>query len=140
MNKQNNNQKNNQIWRDIARNLLSSVRSIKKKLHPEPIGAIITWKKDMYIGHIQEVISDSSKEIVILSKSSYPLQKELVEEIRKLDKERIELHADDILDLDGRLHVVRRLDNRLTFMTHDQTLYMMKNKPLIYEINNSYEM
>lgn len=126
---------NNQNWKDMAKSLLQYEKSIKTMIYPEPIRAIITWKNDIYIGHIQEIVPEFSKEVVVLSKSSNPLQKELIEEIRKLDKERIELYVDDNLDLEGRQHIIRRLDNRLTYMTRQQTEYMIENPLLVNEIN-----
>jgi hypothetical protein len=57
-----------------------------------------------------------------------------VNAIRRSDKERLELVAEDNLGLDGRQHVLRRLGNRLVYMTSEQTEHMVKNLPDIYEI------
>lgn len=127
---------NKQNWEEMAKSLLLYEKSIKTMIYPEPIRAMITWKNDVYVGHIQEIVPEFSKEIVALSKPTYPLQKELIEEIRKFDRDRIELCADNDLDLEGRQHILRRLDNRLTHMNCQQTEYMIENPLMINEITH----
>lgn len=83
---------------------------------------------------MQEIVPGFSKEIVLLSKSSSPLNKKLIDAIKKLDKERLELYAGDILDLEGRQHILKRLDNKLVYMTEEQTKYMTEHLPNIVEI------
>lgn len=121
-------------WERVAKELLHQEKSRKSLNYPEPVGALIEWRGNTYIGHVQEIVPDYSKEIVALSKTSFPLPGELVDAIRKLDANRLELHADDSLDLGGRQHVLRRLEGRLTYMTPQQTRYMLEHPPQIYEI------
>lgn len=121
-------------WEGVAREVLQQEKSRKPLNYPEPAGALIEWQDNTYIGHIQEIVPDYSKEIVALSKTSFPLPNELVEAIRKLDAKRLELHADDSLDLSGRQHVLRRVEGRLTHMTPKQTEYMLEHPPIIYEL------
>lgn len=121
-------------WEEIAKNLLEQEKLAKQYNYPKPISAIIIWKGKSYIGSIQEIAPVLSKEIVLLSKSSSSLDKELIKAIKKLDKERLELLADDTIDLEGRQHVLRRLDNKLVYMTPEQTKYMMEHLPDIVEI------
>ncbi len=85
--------KENINWEDIAKNLLE-----------------------------QEIVPGFSKEIVLLSKSSSHLNQELVSAIKKLDKERLELYIDDTIGLEGRQHVLRRLDDKLVYMTDRQNI------------------
>lgn len=121
-------------WDDIAKSLLEQERLARRYNYPEPIGVIIIWKGNNYIGSVQEIVPGFSKEIVLLSKSSSSLDKELVSTIKKLDKERLELYADHTIDLEGRQHVLRRLDNKLVYMTIEQTKYMVEHLPNIIEI------
>lgn len=121
-------------WDEIAKNILRQEESIKPYISLEQINVLVTWRKNVYIGSIQLINEKFSSEIILLSKSSSPLYKELVDAIRKLDKGRIELCADDLLDLDGRQHILRRLENRLTFMTKEQTKYMVENPIMVSEI------
>lgn len=127
-------EKENINWEEIAKNLLEQEKLVKQYNNPEPISVIIIWKGNNYIGSIQEIVPGFSKEIVLLSKSSSPLNKKLIDAIKKLDKERLELYAGDILDLEGRQHVLKRLDNKLVYMTEEQTKYMTEHLPNIVEI------
>ncbi len=122
-------------WEDIAKNLLEQERLTRQYNYPEPVSIIIIWKGNNYIGSIQKIVPGFSKEIVLLSKSSSHLNQELVSAIKKLDKERLELYADDTIDLEGRQHVLRRLDNKLVYMTTEQTKYMVEHLPDIIEIS-----
>lgn len=125
---------NNINLEDVAKSILRQEELLKPANYPKSTGAIIEWKDDMYIGSIQEIVPDFSKEIVVLSKSSSPLPNDLISAIKKLDRKRLELCADDSLDLDGRQHILRRVENRLVHMTQEQTIYVMKHLPTIHEI------
>ena len=124
-------------WEGIAKSLLEQEKFIKQYNHPEPTGVIIVWKGDSYIGSIQKIVPGFSKDIVLLSKSSSPLCDKLIGAIKKLDKERLELYAEDILDLEGRQHVLRLLENenKLAYMSEEQTKYMYRHLPDIVEIS-----
>ncbi len=118
----------------IAKEILRQEKSAYHLFSQKPIGVLVRWKKNIYLGSIQEIAPKFSKEIVLLSKSSHPIDNNLVNSIRKFDKERIELIADESLDLEGRQHAVRKLNNRITFMTPEQTRYIADHPPRIYEI------
>ncbi len=120
-------------WDGAARCLLEKERSIKPLNSPEPAGALIKWQGDIYFGTVQAV-AELSGEIFVLSKTSGFVPPGMVEAIRKLDPNRLELAADDDLDMTGRLHVLRKVDNRLTLMTPGQMEYMLRNPPVIKEI------
>ena len=124
-------------WEDIAKSLLEQEKFIKRYNHPEPIGVIIIWKGNSYIGSIQKIVPVLSKDIVLLSKSSSPLCDKLINAIKKLDKGRLELFAEDALDLEGRQHVLRILENenKLVYMSEEQTKYMYKHLPDIVEMS-----
>ena len=119
---------------DIARKLLEREKSMDEHCIPKPIRAIITWRNDTYIGHIQEIYPEYSAEIVALNKSSDPLPEGLVAAIKELDTGRLNLHSDNSLDLSGRQHLLRRLEDRLTIMTPNQIRYVTENPPQVYEI------
>lgn len=84
---------------------------------------------------IQEIIPEFSKEIVLLSKSSRHYPDELAQALRRLDPGRIELFAEYNLDLEGRQHVVRRIDDKVIHMTTEQTIFMMNYPMKIFEIS-----
>lgn len=121
-------------WDSVAKEILRQEKLAYSLNYPKPTGVLIQWKGYTYIGSFQDVASKFSKEIVLLSKSSAPIDNNLADVIRKLDKERIELYADNLLDLDGRQHVVRKLGNKITFMTPEQTKYMIDHPLRICEI------
>ena len=121
-------------WEQGAKELLEDEKRKRSLNKPEPVGVLVIWQDYTYIGSIQVIVPDFSKEIVVLSKSTIPLPFEFDNAIRKLDPGRLELTADDKLDLTGRQHILRRLENRLTMMTPDQTAYMLLHQPVILEI------
>ena len=126
-------------WKDIAESLLEQEKFIKQYNYPEPIGVIIVWRGNNYIGSIQKILPGFSKDIdiVLLSKSSSPLCDKLIDAIKKLDNGRLELYAEDTLDLEGRQHVLRVLENenKLVYMSEEQTQYIYRHLPDIIEIS-----
>lgn len=102
-------------WEGAARNLLENVD--KLKLYKDNEIALFKWRGDSYFGGIQKI----SDEIVLVSKTSYPLQKEFVEAIIKINPKITQLIADGKLDFTGRGHILRRISDRLTIMTPEQT-------------------
>ena len=120
-------------WDGAAKYLLEKERSIKPLNSPEPIGALIKWQGDIYFGTVQAV-AEPSGEIFVLSKTSGSVPPGMVEAIRKLYPNRLELTADYKLDLTGRSHVLRKVEKRLTYMTPGQTEYMLRHPLRIHEI------
>jgi glutamine synthetase adenylyltransferase len=62
-----------------------------------------------------------------LSKNSKPVEEELYNAIKRNDPGRLELLADDSVDLEGSYHVLRKLENRLVSMTPEQTNYALSH-------------
>ena len=104
-------------WDLVAKEILEQERLIYPFNNPKP-----------------NVAPKFAKEIVLLSKSSDPIDSDLANATRKLDRERIELRADNSLDLDGRQHVVRKLGNKITFMSSEQTKYIVDHPIKICEL------
>lgn len=121
-------------WEEMARSILEQEKLLRSRNYPEPISVIVKWGDISYIGSIQKIAPEFSSEIVLLSKSRYVLPDKLMNAIRELYKERLELIADSFLDLTGRQHILRTLDNRLTNMTEEQTKYMIEHPPDVREI------
>jgi hypothetical protein len=122
-------------WEEIAINILKKEDITNKFTHPKPMSANIYWNDDFYVGSIQEIAPEFSKEIVLLSKSSKHYPRELAKALRKLDSGRLELFANDNLDLKGRQHVVRKIYDKLMYMTTDQIKFMMNYPMTIFEIS-----
>lgn len=108
-------------WEGVARDLLENID--KLKLDRDNEIAIFKWRGESYFGGVQGV----SGEIVLVSKTSHLLQKEFVEAIIKINPEITQLATDDKIDFTGRGHILRRICDRLTFLTPEQTSYMIDN-------------
>jgi len=122
-------------WEEIAKRIMKKEEMTNIFTYPKPTSANIYWKNDFYIGAIQEIVPDVSKEIVLLSKSSEHYPEELAQVLRRLDTGRIELFADNNLDLEGRQCVVRRIDDKIVHMTTEQTMFMTNYPMKIFEIS-----
>lgn len=125
----------NKRFEEIARKILDMEKKLKAYNYPEPTGVLVSWKGYTYIGIIQVIVPEFSKEIVFLSKSSSPIVDKLAGVIRNINKGISELIADDYLDLTGRYHILRRLENRLIKMTTEQDIYMVNHTITIKEVN-----
>lgn len=121
-------------WKQVAQRFLEQEREIAKHCVLSPTGVVVSWRNEQYIGQIQEIAPEYSKEIVDLSKSSRPVESSLVEAIKELDSGRLLLTADNSLDLTDRQHILRRLNNRLTYLTSDQTQYMAGSPIRVVEL------
>ncbi len=116
-------------WEGAARHLLENVE--KLKLYKENEIVLFKWRRDYYFGGVQKI----SGEIVLVSKTSHLVPKELVETIIKVNNKITQLTTDDKIDFTGRTHVLRRISDRLTFMTQEQTHYMIENPINVIEYN-----
>lgn len=121
-------------WENVAKSILEKEKILKHFEYPAPIFVLVKHKDDIYIGSIQYIGPEFSKEIVLLSKSNYVLTDSLVREIKKIDKDRLELIVDESLDIRGRQHILRVIGNRLEKMSPEQTEYMTDRIPNIIEI------
>ena len=119
----------------IAREFLRIEKDAKENCAPPQTSVIVRWRNELYVEGIQEIAQAYSPEIVLLSKTGYQLP-ELGEAIKRLDPERLELLADDSLDIRGRYHILRRLESRLTLMTPEQTKYVAEDPLEIVELNS----
>ena len=117
-------------WKEIAKNFLKLEKESFEKNSPPPEGIVLLWKGKYYLGSLQKI----AEEIVLLSKTSYPVEEKLIQSILELQPDRPKIIADDHLDLEGRYHILRRVGNRLTECTPEQTEYILMNPPRILEI------
>ena len=122
-------------WKKAAARLLQDEEVMKKYLRPTPESIMIEWRNGVYIAQLQVIIPEFSPEIVVLSKPSHTMKRELVDAIYEMQPDRTTIQAEDVLDLEGSTHVVRRLENRLTVMTEEQTQYTTGNMPDVRVVN-----
>lgn len=93
---------------------------------------ILHWRGGVYVGYVKEIAPEFSKEIVLIYKSFNPVEERLINAVRERDNE--ELYADDSMNLAGRYHLARKLDDRITFLTPEQEAYMSKRMLRVYEM------
>ena len=123
-------------WDEIARQMLEAEEQTRALQSPPGEGVLVEWRGEVYIGEVQGVASEYSNEIVFLGKSSKPIDDKLQEAILRLQPDRTQISAESIINLEGRLHVLRRTSAGLVRMTSDQVNYM-RQKPLVIGDANS---
>ena len=116
-----------------ARRLLALAKSMPN--FPKAHLVLVKWRQGEYFGSIQQVYPQFS-DIFYLSKTSLPLSPDLTTSIRRVELSILDMEADDKLNLEGRGHLLRRLENRLTYMTPEQTKYAEENPLDITELNS----
>lgn len=127
-------EKNNK-WKEIAENLLKLEREKSRFTFPPAEGIILQWRNEFYFGSLQKIEPEFSPEIVLLSKTTQPISRKLLEAILKIQPKRPQLIADNDLDLEGRLHILRRVGERLIKCTPEQTRYLLQRlPPKIFEL------
>ncbi|MBI4170223.1 MAG: hypothetical protein HY514_00875 [Candidatus Aenigmarchaeota archaeon] len=107
-------------WRNIARDLLRDEKKMGRH-YPMTMGVLVEWQRDTYLACIKEIAPAYSREVVLLRKGPDPMPDELIDAIIEKDPERLQLYADDSLNLNGAQHVLRRLGNVLACLTREQS-------------------
>lgn len=93
---------------------------------PPGIPVFVSWRDQTYVGSIQEIAPDYSREIVLLNKSPQPVSEEFRQAILVLDTQRLCLEVEPMFDLRARIHILRRIGNRLMGLTEPQQEYLQK--------------
>ena len=110
-----------------ARLILEYEKEQSKKVPAIPL--FLIHRNQTYLAVIHEVKSPYGNEIVLLNILSYPLIGELenlTRAISEIDKDRLRLTADWKLNLEARLHALRKVDDRLTELTAEQLNYLKR--------------
>jgi hypothetical protein len=94
------------------------------KQKPPGIPAFIDWRDQTYVGSIQEIAPDYSREIVLLNKSPQPVSDEFKNAVLALDKNRLRLTAESMFDLRARIHILKRSEERLMGLTEGQQEFL----------------
>ncbi len=109
-------------WRALAEGFLANERKTKPFHRPPSIGIILEWRKERKVGCIQWPVLADFPAVVFVSIMSVHIDPEYIRAIRNLDPSRLDLTADDRLDLKSNFHIVRREGDRLTFMTAEEVV------------------
>ena len=121
-------------WDKIAEKLLEEEEKRKKYLYPPATSISFEWKGDLYPGTLHELEGEECEGIVMLSKPTKPVPKELMDAVSRLQPDRTLFIADEELDLDGAVHMLAREGNRLIRMSPEQTLVASQLKIDINQI------
>ena len=109
----------------VAERIISRAKAIPNV--PDCALVLLNWRQHEYFGSLQEIAPNYSREIILLNKTSEPVMPELTHAIKGIEPSILIIKADNELDLEGRTHVLRRLESRLTKMTAEQTEYIMNH-------------
>lgn len=105
---------------------LAEERERMAKQHPPGIAAFVDWRDHTYVGSIQEIAPEYSREIVLLNKSPQPISEEFKNAVLALDKTRLRLRAEPMFDLRARIHILRRSGERLMGLTEVQQEFLQR--------------
>src|ERR1051326_8228157 len=108
-------------WRQLAAGMLENERKMQPMHRPPSTGCLVNWRDQVRVGCIQYPVDPAFPAIVFVSITSRFLDPEYIRAIRNLDPGRLELTADDAIDLTGNFHILRREQERLTCMTPEET-------------------
>lgn len=124
----------------MAKKALASENENLKMAKIKGTYAFVEWKGQTYVGYVTKLVPEYSEEIVFLEKSLVPIRKELREAALNLDKERLVLLAEDFLDLEHRLNILRKRGDTLTDLTEEQTAYIQKRRVRFKEGETEHSM
>jgi hypothetical protein len=116
-----------QDWRAIAHTLLANAKEATKSNKPTPTLSLFSWDKRTYFGQVQAIYPNVYPDILLVSKTSYPIGEDLAKEILLEEAETLVLLVDKAIDFEGNYHVLRLHENVLSAMTPDQTKYVIEN-------------
>jgi hypothetical protein len=122
-------------WDSIAKRILDQEQVNLAHQRPPGQPILLDWRNEVYLGSLQAIALEYSPEIVLLSKTSKPLPLPLKEAILKQQPSHSQIIANPELNLEDRLHIVRRTKDYLSIMTPDQTAYAQQHIHAIGEIN-----
>jgi len=123
-------------WDEIARGYIESEEISLAKQSPRGDAVLVEWKGQVYAGSVQRIEPEYDQEIVLLSKTSKPIQSELEEAILRLQPGRIKLNAVTGLDLEGMFHVLRMTKEKLSIMNPEQLRHMQGNLTIITDADS----
>jgi len=120
----------------VVNEILKREARQKPYMRPPLTSVVLHWRCDIYIGGVQCLRDDSDCRddgIYILTKSSRSYNM-LLDAFRHVQPERLELHGDDQIDLSGRLHVVRIINDKVHWMNQEQTEWAKQNVQHLIEV------
>ena len=114
-------------WENIAKIILIEEEKINRDISRHA-KVILKWGGENYMAILEEIENPFYKDIVSLSKILRPLNKKIIQAVKKLQPERQEYTADNSIDLTGRYYLLRREGKNLIRLTQEQSLYCLTTK------------
>ncbi len=121
----------------VAKRVLYQLDKDTASSDPPAYLVILDWRAQHYVGSLQHFLP-IYPEVVLLSKTSSPMPTSLKDALVRARPALVYVSAKDMLDLEDRTHVLRRLGNQLFPLTGEQTDYM-DTHPLNIEESNTGE-
>ena len=94
--------------------------------------ALFSWRGDIYFGQTQQPYQDHS-EIVFVSKTSRPLDPEVIDEIKRKRPKVPTFEIAFEVDFEGNYHLLRTVGNALMVMTAEQTAYALEHPLPVFD-------
>ncbi len=102
-----------------------------------PVIALVSWRNRVYFGVLTSLWPEYSPQVMLVYTAHHELSDENVRTIRAQRPQTFTLVADPDMNLSaGGIHILRRDDDRLTYLTDEQRTYIMQN-PASAELNAS---
>jgi hypothetical protein len=123
-------------WENKARDVLRREKIMYgvpvARKHPGQKG-FVAWQDSVYSAYLQAPFKDEP-EIILMSKTRSALEPALIQAILKLEN-RTMFAADEDLKLEETVHVLGKVDERLTWLTSEQFGYINKWKTRNYRVS-----
>lgn len=100
-------------YREQAERYLNTEEGVLGLLQPTPVRAILRWQDGRYCGHLQRIVPDYSRNIVLVTRTTERMDDGFFDELSKLDPDRPLFEVDVTVDLNQR-HQYLRIDRRNT--------------------------
>jgi len=113
------------VLMEVAQRILETEARIRPLMKPPATSCIITWRDNLYIGAIQRFEPGA----IFLTKSTKPIDLLLIEALRSLDRDRLELSAPEEMDLEGKDHLVDVDGDRIVRMSPTMTAKYLARPP-----------
>ncbi len=121
-------------WRQVAIGMLEIERRMQPLHNPPSTGCLVTWRDRVLVGMVQYPVHPQFPAVVFLSVTSKYVHPDYIAAIREAAPGRLELQADADLDLQGNFHVLRRVDDRLMYMTPAETRAMVARRDVVVQV------
>ena len=122
-------------WDAVAKKIIDSGEQSLAQQQLRGYSVLVEWRENFYVGSLQHIAPEYSDEVVLLSKPLQSIPLQLKEAIIRARPQITKVNGVAGLDLEGRLHIVRKVNDQLEIMTSDQLDYMRQKGIVVVETN-----